>query len=201
MTRWREDPTRDDWGSYIFLRDVEQRRGLVGDLQPTRRAARPLRRDFGEDRAEFVRRDGALPRPLEVVVSPEDDAEVRRVSLTNGGGRAREIELTSYAEIVLAPPAADAAHPAFSKLFVETEFLPSRAPSWRRAAPRPGEPELGRSPAVVEGETLGESNSRPTAPAFSAAAATSATPRRSTGGAFRTPPARCSTRSSPCAGA
>src|SRR6185436_15008959 len=78
---------------------------------------------FAEDRAEFVRRDGALTTTLHVVVSPEVDAEVRRVSIANAGGAPRDIELTSYAEIVLAPPAADAAHPAFSKLFVQTEFL------------------------------------------------------------------------------
>src|SRR5208283_2055920 len=75
-----------------------------------------------EDRAEFVRRDGTMTTTLEVVVSPEDDAEVRRVSITNSGSRVREIELTSYAEIVLATTASDTAHPAFSKMFVQTEF-------------------------------------------------------------------------------
>ena len=77
---------------------------------------------FSEDHVEIRRRDGAIATTLEVVVSPEHDAEVRRVSITNLGLRTREIELTSYAEIVLAPPAADAAHPAFSNLFVQTEF-------------------------------------------------------------------------------
>ncbi|MEA2603224.1 MAG: cyclic beta,2-glucan synthetase [Acidobacteriota bacterium] len=80
---------------------------------------------FSEDRAEIVRRDHAITSRLEVVVTPEDDAEVRRVSLTNHGSRMREIELTSYAEVVLAPPAADRAHPAFSNLFVETEWIPN----------------------------------------------------------------------------
>ena len=79
---------------------------------------------------EIRRRDGAITTTLEVVVSPEDDAEVRRVSITNLGTQTREIELTSYAEIVLAPPAADAAHPAFSNLFVQTEFAPrARCPA------------------------------------------------------------------------
>src|SRR6185503_10311834 len=78
---------------------------------------------FTEDRAEFVRRDGTISTTLEVVVSPEDDAEVRRVTVVNTGNQPREIELTSYAELVLAPPAADVAHPAFSKLFVQTEYL------------------------------------------------------------------------------
>src|ERR1700728_106336 len=60
---------------------------------------------------------------MEIIVSPEDDAEVRRLSLTNEGRGVREIELTTYAEVVLSPPAADSAHPAFSKLFVQTEFI------------------------------------------------------------------------------
>jgi len=77
---------------------------------------------FSEDQIEIRRRDGAIATTFEVVVSPEHDAEVRRVSMTNLGLRTREIDLTSYAEIVLAPPAADAAHPAFSNLFVQTEF-------------------------------------------------------------------------------
>jgi cyclic beta-1,2-glucan synthetase len=54
----------------------------------------------------------------------EDDAEIRRVTLRNLGTRASEIEITSYAEITLAPPAADLAHPAFSNLFVRSEFVP-----------------------------------------------------------------------------
>ncbi len=84
----------------------------------------PTRSQYSEERVEIVRRDGAITTTLEVVVSTEDDAEVRRVSLANLGTRTRNIELTSYAEIVLAPPAADAAHPAFSNLFVQTEFVP-----------------------------------------------------------------------------
>ena len=79
--------------------------------------------NFTEDRAEFVRVDGTMTTTLEVLVSPEDDAEVRRISMTNNGNRARNIEVTSYSELVLAPPAADQAHPAFSKMFVQTEFI------------------------------------------------------------------------------
>src|SRR6185503_4759916 len=113
---------------------------------------------FTEDRAEFVRRDGTISTTLEVVVSPEDDAEVRRVTVVNTGNQPREIELTSYAELVLAPPAADVAHPAFSKLFVQTEYLPRMgvilATRRRRS---PGEPEIWAAHlAAVEGETMGE---------------------------------------------
>ena len=78
---------------------------------------------FNEDRAEITRHDGTLTTTLEVLVSAEDDAEVRRVSIANSGNRVREIDVTSYAELVLAPQADDVAHPAFMKLFVATEYL------------------------------------------------------------------------------
>ena len=158
VTRWHEDTTRDDWGSYVFLRDVESREVWSATWQPC--IARPDSYDvmFAEDRVEFVRRDGSLATTLDVVVSPEDDAEVRRVSILNTGAQTRDIELTSYAEMVLALPAADSAHQAFSKLFVQTEYLPAEgailATRRRRGA---DEPEIWAAHlAVVEGETVGE---------------------------------------------
>jgi len=124
VTRWREDTTRDPWGTYIFLRDVQS--GIVwsAGYQPTGVEPDDYEVDFSEERAEIVRRDGSLITTLEVIVSPEDDAEIRRVTLRNIGGSERSIEITSYAEMVLAPPTADNLHPAFSNLFVQTEFVP-----------------------------------------------------------------------------
>ena len=111
---------------------------------------------FFEDRAEFMRRDGSITTTLEVVVSPEDDAEIRRVSVTNLGTRAREIELTSYAELVLAPRRPDAAHPAFSNLFVQTEFVADLGRCWRRAAAvAEDEPGSGRRTSPWSRATLG----------------------------------------------
>jgi len=158
ITRWREDATRDDWGSYVFLRDVQSGAVWSAGYQPC--GVEPERYDvmFTEDRAELVRHDGTLTTILDVMVSPADNAEVRRVSVANGGSRAREIDLTSYAELALAPPAADAAHPAFSKLFVQTEYLAKDgvllATRRRRSS---GEPEIWAAHlAVVEGESVGE---------------------------------------------
>jgi cyclic beta-1,2-glucan synthetase len=125
LTRWREDPTCDPWGYYIFLRDVSDGRVWSAGYQPVGCEPDSYEAAFFEDRAEIVRRDGAILTATEVLVSPEDNVEVRRISVTNGGEQAREIELTTYAELVLAAPAADSAHPAFSKLFVQTEFLAS----------------------------------------------------------------------------
>jgi cyclic beta-1,2-glucan synthetase len=158
ITRWREDATRDDWGTYFFVRDVQSGDVWSAGYQPSAVEPDSYEVTFSEDRAEFVRHDGSVTTMLDVVVSPEDNAEVRRVSLMNRGNRARDIELTSYAELVLAPPAADAAHPAFSKLFVQTEYLPRHGTilaTRRRRSPT--EPEIWAAHfAVIEGEATGE---------------------------------------------
>jgi len=124
VSRWREDPTRDAWGSYIFIEDVERRLVWSAGYQPSCVEPDAYEVAYYEDRVEIHRNDHGIKTVLEVVVSTEDDAEVRSVTLHNTGSDTREIELTSYTEIVLAPPASDDAHPAFSKLFVETEFVP-----------------------------------------------------------------------------
>ena len=156
VTRWREDPTCDCWGSYIFLRDVDTGAVWSAGYQPSGVEPDAYDASFFEDRVEISRRDGTITTRLEVAVSPEDDAEVRRVTLTNSGSRTREIELTSYAEIVLAPDAADAAHPAFSNLFVQTEFVADMgAVLATRRRGSPDEPEVWAAHLVVaEGDVF-----------------------------------------------
>jgi cyclic beta-1,2-glucan synthetase len=158
ITRWREDVTRDDCGAYVFLCDVQSGDVWSAGYQPSGIEPDSYDVTFTEDRAEFVRRDGTITTTLDVVVSPEDNAEVRRVSITNAGNSVRDIELTSYAELVLAPPAADTAHPAFSKLFVQTEYIAKDAiilATRRRRSPE--EPEIWAAHlACVEGETVGD---------------------------------------------
>jgi cyclic beta-1,2-glucan synthetase len=122
VTRWREDSTRDCWGSFIYLRDMTSGRYWSAGFQPTAVVPDHYEVLYKEERVAITRRDGSLTSTLEIVVAAEDDGELRRVSLHNAGVRAREIELTSYAEIVLAPQRADVAHPGFSNLFVRTEF-------------------------------------------------------------------------------
>ncbi|AJK49998.1 glycosyltransferase 36 [Burkholderia plantarii] len=157
VTRWHEDATRDDWGSYLYLRDLDSGAVWSAGWQPTGAVPDSYDVSFTEDRAEFVRRDGSLTTTLEVVVSAEDDAEVRRISLANTGTQARVVEITSYAEIVLAPSAADHAHPAFSKLFVETEYLPAvGAILATRRQRSPNEPQVWAAHLTVgAGEPLG----------------------------------------------
>jgi cyclic beta-1,2-glucan synthetase len=126
VTRWREDTTRDHWGSFIYLRDTDNGTVWSAAYQPTLQRAEHYEAIFSEGRAEFRRRDGDFDTHTEIVVSPEDDIELRRVRITNRADERRTIEVTSYAEVVLAPPAADALHPAFSNLFVQTEIVEPR---------------------------------------------------------------------------
>ena len=158
VTRWREDATCDDWGSYIFLRDVASGDVWSAGYQPSGVKPDAYNVSFNEDRAEFTRRDGTLTTTLEVLVSAEDDAEVRRVSITNSGTRSREIDVTSYAELVLAPQADDVAHPAFLKLFVATEYLPELGTILATRRRRgPTEQEIWAAHLViVDGEVVGK---------------------------------------------
>ncbi len=124
VTRWREDATRDCWGTFIYLYDVDERRLWSSGFQPTAAVPDDYRVHFNEESGCIVRRDRGIRTTTTVVVAPEDDGELRRVTLRNDGIRPRNIELTSYAEVVLAPQRADIAHPGFSNLFVQTEFVP-----------------------------------------------------------------------------
>lgn len=122
VTRWREDATRDNTGFFCYLRDVASGEVWSTAHQPTLVASHRYEAIFSQARAEFRRRDHDIKLHTEIAVSPEDDIEIRRVTLTNRSKVTRIIELTSYAEVVLASPAADMAHPAFSNLFVQTEI-------------------------------------------------------------------------------
>src|SRR5262249_46355385 len=151
VTRWREDRTCDSWGQFCYVRDVSGpgagasglsgplagASGLSGPLagasglcwsagyQPTVRPPDQYTAVFSTDKAEFRRLDAGVETHLEITVSPENNAEIRRLTLTNTTDRARDLELTSYAEVVLAPHRADLQHPAFGKLFLETELVPA----------------------------------------------------------------------------
>ncbi len=157
ITRWREDATRDDSGSYIFLRDMRSGAVWSAGFQPAGVEPDEYAVEFNEDHVEFTRRDGALTTMLEVLVSAEDDAEVRRVSISNAGSRARDIEITSYCELALGPQGADVAHPAFAKLFVETEYIEDcGAILATRRKRTPSEPELWAAHlSVANGEAVG----------------------------------------------
>ena len=126
VTRWREDSTCDNWGTFCYLRDVTSGECWSTAYQPMLKQSKNYEVIFSEGRAEFRRRDQGIETHTEIVVSPEDDIELRRIRITNGSRTSRTIEITSYAEVVLASSAADALHPAFSNLFVQTEIIRDR---------------------------------------------------------------------------
>jgi cyclic beta-1,2-glucan synthetase len=123
INRWREDPTCDGDGMAILLRDSDK--GTLWPATPGHRSSEASRAlaIFNEEKAEYHRVDDGITTHVECIVSTEDDAEARAMQLVNTSDRARRVEYTTYMELALAQPAADDAHPAFSKLFVETEFI------------------------------------------------------------------------------
>src|SRR5207302_711623 len=110
VTRWREDTTRDPWGTFCYIRDVATGEFWSSAYQPTVKPLESYEAIFSEAKVEFRCREGELEAHTEIAVSPEDDIELRRITLTNRARKRRIIEITSYAEVVLAPAAADDLH-------------------------------------------------------------------------------------------
>jgi len=123
ITRWRADTTRDAWGSFVYIRDLRSNVVWATAQHPIGSALGSAVARFSADKAEFFRSYGGVETVLEVTVSPEEDVELRRLTITNKSQRARYLEFTSYLELALAPHGADKAHPAFSKMFVQTECV------------------------------------------------------------------------------
>ncbi len=163
VTRHREDATRDPGSQFVYLRDVRSGAVWSATHHPVGVEAEDYAATFLAEKAAFSRRDDGIASLLEIAVSTEDDVEVRRLAVTNHSDRSREIEVTSYAEIVLGKAADDLAHPAFGKLFVETEYLHGQTALLCRRRPRsPEDPEVfgvhvlsleGRSQSPLEWET------------------------------------------------
>ncbi|HJU90283.1 MAG TPA: glucoamylase family protein [Gemmatimonadaceae bacterium] len=122
VTRWRADGTRDNTGQFCYVKDLSSGHAWSATHQPMCTPPDWYQALLATDRLTVGRVDGALETRTEIAVVPEDSAEVRRVTVTNNDVREREVEVTSYGEIVLAPPNTDRAHPSFSNLFVETEW-------------------------------------------------------------------------------
>ena len=126
VTRWREDSTCDNWGMFSYIRDVASGQFVSTSYQPTMDVTKNFKTVFSEAHVEYTRTDMLLDMHTEVVVSPEDDIELRRLRIHNRSKVRRTIEFTSYGEIVLAAQASDESQPSFSNLFVETELLPEQ---------------------------------------------------------------------------
>jgi cyclic beta-1,2-glucan synthetase len=140
VSRWRADRTADGGGNFIYVRDMQSNEYWAAGDQPVCRPPDSYEAVFAVDKADFRRRDGDFETLLEVTVSTEHPAEVRRVTITNHDDEPRTVELTSYVELVMQTHNADLAHPAFVKLFLETEYIPNLGALICRRRPRaPGE--------------------------------------------------------------
>src|SRR5215212_8034059 len=126
LTRWAPDRTRDADGFFLYVRDLDGSATWSAGLQPVQRPAGRYEVRFSYGRAQILREDDGVETTTEVCVSADHDAELRRFTFLNRGSRPRRLEVTTYAEVVLNTAAADTAHPAFSKLFVQTEYLADR---------------------------------------------------------------------------
>ncbi len=126
VTRWREDATCDSWGKFCYIRDVSTGEFWSNAYQPTLKKPDRYEAIFSDAKVEFRRRDDDINTYTQIAVSPEDDIELRRIQVTNRSRKRRELDLTSYAEVVISDSAADSLHPAFANLFVQTEIIRSR---------------------------------------------------------------------------
>jgi cyclic beta-1,2-glucan synthetase len=162
VTRWRRDPTADPASQAIFLRDVGSGAVWSAGYQPAAVEPDEYLATFTSDKVTLRRRDGDVTTQVDIAVSPEDDVEVRRLTLRHHGQGVRAIDVTSYAEMALAVPSEDLAHPAFGKLFVETEYSASNTALLCRRRPRDGGDALwavhvlsveGRPQGAVEWES------------------------------------------------
>jgi cyclic beta-1,2-glucan synthetase len=143
ISRWRADLTRDAWGNFCYIRDVESGRLWSNAYHPVGGKVEGYAAHFALDRAVFRRVDGGILTETEVVVSPEDDVEIRRITLVNRTVRSRRLELTSYIELSMSPHGADLLHPAFNKIFIQTEALEDeRVLLARRRSRRDDEPSV-----------------------------------------------------------
>jgi cyclic beta-1,2-glucan synthetase len=158
VTRWREDFTRDDAGQFCYVRDLGTGRVWSAAYQPVCRPADWYEVIYSADKAEFRRLDGKIATSVEIAVSPEQCAEIRRVTLSNHDTHTHELELTSYAEVVLAPHGADLSHPAFAKLFLETEWVPAHGALLCHRRPRAAgeKPVWAVHVAAADGGVVGE---------------------------------------------
>ncbi len=143
VTRWREDSTCDNWGTFCYIHDATSGELWSNSYQPTLKRSKNYEAIFSEGHAEFRRKDQNFDLHTEIVVSPEDDIELRRIHLRNSSRASKVIDITSFAEVVLAPSIQDDLHPAFSNLFVQTEILKEREAILCTRRPRsPEDPTL-----------------------------------------------------------
>ncbi len=136
LNRWREDSVLDNYGNFCYIKDIASGKAWSNTFQPTLKEPDTYEALFSQGHVEFKRVDDDVETKTEIVVSPEDDIEIRRIRITNKANYSKDLEITSYTEVVIAEQAADEAHPAFSNLFVQTEILPEHKAIYCTRRPR-----------------------------------------------------------------
>lgn len=157
VTRWNEKLLYNGYGMFFYIRNINSNEAWSASYEPMRKKPEEYKVVFSSDKAEYCRTDGNIDTRMEIVISPEDNVEIRTISLTNHSSHSRIIEVTSYFEVVLSPIGADIAHPAFNNLFVRTEYVPDKNILLANKRPK----ESKQKPlwlfhtALIEGETVG----------------------------------------------
>jgi cellobiose phosphorylase len=157
VTRWREDVTLGGYGTFFYIQNINSNMVWSAAFEPYKSVPEEYKVVFSSDKVEYFRVDGSIDTHMEVVVSPEENAEVRRISLTNHSDHSRVIEVTSYFEVVISPHMADISHPSFSKLFIKTKYLDrfNSIIATRRPRTPDERPAWLVHTVSVEGETVG----------------------------------------------
>ncbi|MFZ3171371.1 MAG: glucoamylase family protein [Carboxydocellales bacterium] len=158
VARWRESRLGYSLGFFIYIQNINSNNVWSAAYQPYKREPEEYKVVFSPDKAEFIRKDGNIETHTQIVVSPEDNAEVRKITLTNNSQHSRVLEVTSYLEVVLTHPEADLAHPAFSNLFVTTEFVSEYDCLLAARRPRSTgqKPQWAVHTVTVTGEVIGD---------------------------------------------
>jgi cyclic beta-1,2-glucan synthetase len=158
VTRWKEDSTRDNCGSFIFVKNLTQKSFWSTSFLPFGLLPEEYKVSFGEEKVEFRRRDQDISTFTQILVAPEDDVEIRYVTLTNHSDKSQLLELTSYLEPVLGPADNDLEHLTFSKLFIQTEFVASKSALLARRRKRSNLDleSWGLHGVVTDGELISE---------------------------------------------
>ncbi len=157
ITRWREDITLDNYGMFFYIRNLHDNTLWSAAFEPYNKKPGKYEVTFTSDKAKFVRIDNNIETVTEIAVASGDNAEIRRITLKNHGNITYELEITSYFEVVIAPQGADVAHPAFSNLFVKTEFIPelNSLVASRRPRSESDKNYWLSNTTVIEGEKIG----------------------------------------------
>ncbi len=158
ISRWREDAILDSYGMFFYIKNIDKNKNWSATYAPLNVLPKKYDAVFTSDKAAFKRTDEEIETSTEIVVASGDNAEIRRVSLKNNGKTACVLEVTSYFEVVIAPQNSDLVHPAFSNLFVKTEFNSDYNALLANRRPRSqtdGEMWVAQIP-VIEGETVGD---------------------------------------------